>query len=482
MNKEEYCLENELCFAFDELLYENKVVGFATFELHNQSTLMLTECYILPEFRGKQIFFNEICKMIFSAPDFGILQPTRSIVELLIDYSFARKVSDDIVVSEIDFYFNDWDVKSNKREEISHELPLSNYYDLGICSTILVDAGEVIYHYMLENDLRKYGERKELTEEYFKDIVELFFKYQSEFEKLILELKEELPQEKWGYDVIVGEGEGLSEFMQGIVDNEIVSHDRALEIKQQLIPEYEAGEITDDDVDERLTALLLGEMSDSILFEGFQEFLDSPEADGEDMQIMKEFFDVIGANEELGASIFNAILSDDESEFENLIVNAMNNDEEFSNRFLELADDYDETELLLPDGEHLDLNSLGLNLDSPYPVAEMMWESNDEKYKLDDTYYGKDYPISHDIYVFRILKSLKKHNSLKIAMAVAGMKGSMTPHAVESQLFMQDLISDEVNYDNWDEFAHDSLTIKDLKNILRKNNLKISGKKPMPSG
>ena len=197
---------------------------------------------------------------------------------------------------------------------------------------------------MLENDLRKYGERKELTEEYFKDIVELFFKYQSEFEKLILELKEELPQEKWGYDVIVGEGEGLSEFMQGIVDNEIVSHDRALEIKQQLITEYEAGEITDDDVDERLTALLLGEMSDSILFEGFQEFLDSPEADGEDMQIMKEFFDVIGANEELGASIFNAILSDDESEFENLIVNAMNNDEEFSNRFLELADDYDETE------------------------------------------------------------------------------------------------------------------------------------------
>lgn len=396
---------------------------------------------------------------------------------MLIDYSFARKVSDDIVVSGIDFYFNDWDVKSNKREEISHELPLSNYYDLGICSTILVDAGEVIYHYMLENDLRKYGERKELTEEYFKDIVELFFKYQSEFEKLILELKEELPQEKWGYDVIVGEGEGLSEFMQGIVDNEIVSHDRALEIKQQLITEYEAGEITDDDVDERLTALLLGEMSDSILFEGFQEFLDSPEADGEDMQIMKEFFDVIGANEELGASIFNAILSDDESEFENLIVNAINNDEEFSNRFLELADDYDETELLLPDGEHLDLNSLGLNLDSPYPVAEMMWESNDEKYKLDDTYYGKDYPISHDIYVFRILKSLKKHNSLKIAMAVAGMKGSMTPHAVESQLFMQDLISDEVNYDNWDEFAHDSLTIKDLKNILRKNNLKISGKK-----
>ena len=476
MNEEEYCLENELCFAFDELLYENKVVGFATFELNDQ-TLMLTECYILPEFRGKQIFFNEICKMIFSAPEFGILQPTRNVVELLIDYSFAKKVSDDIVVSGIDFYFNDLDAKSNKREEISHELPLSNYYDLGICSTILVDVGEVIYHDMLENDLGKYGVRKELTEDYFKDTAELFFKNQNEFKKIILELKEELPQEKWGYDVIVGEGEGVSEFMQGIVDNEVVSYDRALEIKQQLITEYESGEITDDDIDERLTALLLGEMPDSMLFEGFQEFLDSPEADGEDMQIMKGFFDAIGDNEELGASIFNAILSDDESEFENLIVNAMNNNEEFSNRFLELADGYDENELQLPDGDYLDISSLGLNLDSPYPIAEMMWGPNDEKYKLDDTYYGKDYPISHDIYVFRILKSLKKHNNLKIAMAIAGMKGSMTSHAVESQLFMQDLISDEVNYDNWDEFAHDSLTIKDLKNILRKNNLKISGKK-----
>lgn len=477
MNNEEYYLENEMCFVFEELVYENKVVGFATFELHDQLTLVLTECYVLPEFRGKQIFFNEICKMIFSAPQFGILQPTRNLVELLIDYSFAKKVNDDIVVSGIDFYFDEWDVKSNMRNEISNETLLSNFYDLGICSTILVDSGEVIYHNLLENDLRKYGERKELTEEYFKGTAELFFKNQNEFEKLLHELKEELPREKWSYEVIVGDGEGLSDFMQEIVDNEIISQNRALEIKQQLIKEYEAGEISDEDIDERVTKLILGEMPDSMLFEEFQEFLDSPEAEDEDIQIMKEFFDMISDNKELGASIFNAVLSDDENEFENLIVNAMNDDEEFSNKFLELVDDHDENELQLPDGEYLDMSSLGLNLDSPYPIAEMMWGPNDDKYKLDDTYYGKDYPISHDIYVFRILKSLKKHNSLKIAKAMAGMKGAMTSQSVESQLFMQDLINDEVNYDNWDEFAHDSLTIKDLKNILRENNLKISGKK-----
>ncbi|WP_458454870.1 SAP domain-containing protein [Methanobrevibacter sp.] len=477
MNNEEYYLENDICFIFDELIYENKVVGFATFELYDQSVLMLTECYILPEFRGKQIFFNEISKMIFSAPQFGILQPTRDIVELLIRYSYAKNVTDDIVASGIDFYFNEWDAKSNKRDEISADILLSNFYDLKICSSIIAYDDEIIYHDLLENDLRKYGERKELSEDYFKDLSKLFFKNNDEFEKLISELKEELPQEELGFDEIIGEGEGLSELMQGIVDNEIISYDRALEIKQQLLQEYECGEITDEDMDKRLTELILDNVNGLGLFEDFQDTLDLIETNDEDSEAIKGFFELIGDNEELSENIFKAMLLDDENEFENLIINEMKNNEEFFNKFVGLVESYDENELQSPEEEYLDLGSVGLNLDSPYPIAEMMWGPNDNGYKLDDTYYGKDYPISHDIYMFRVLKSLKKHKNLKIALATAGMKGSMTSQSVESLLFMQDFISDEVNYDNWDEFAHDSLNVNDLKNILRENNLKISGKK-----
>lgn len=477
MNNEEYYLENDICFIFDELIYENKVVGFATFELYDQSVLMLTECYILPEFRGKQIFFNEISKMIFSAPQFGILQPTRDIVELLIRYSYAKNVTDDIVASGIDFYFNEWDAKSNKRDEISADILLSNFYDLKICSSIIAYDDEIIYHDLLENDLRKYGERKELSEDYFKDLSKLFFKNKDEFEKLINELKEELPQEELGFDEIIGEGEGLSELMQGIVDNEIISYDRALEIKQQLLQEYECGEITDEDMDKRLTELILDDVNGLGLFEDFQDTLDLIETNDEDSEAIKGFFELIGDNEELSENIFKAMLLDDENEFENLIINEMNNNEEFFNKFVGLVESYDENELQSPEEEYLDLGPVGLNLDSPYPIAEMMWGPNDNGYKLDDTYYGKDYPISHDIYMFRVLKSLKKHKNLKIALATAGMKGSMTSQSVESLLFMQDLITDEVNYDNWDEFAHDSLNVNDLKNILRENNLKISGKK-----
>lgn len=476
MNEEEYYLENDLCFAFDEIVYENRVVGFATFELHDESVLMLTECYILPEFRGKKLFFNELSKMIFSAPEFGILQPTRNVVELLIDYSYAKKVSDDIVVSAVDFYFDNFDARSDIRDEIEEDIPCSNFYDLSIASTILVCDGEVIYHSLLENDLRKYGMRKELNEDYFKGVREFLLKNQGEFESLIDELKDGLPEEKLGYDIIIGDGEGLSEFMQGLVENEIVSYKKALEIKEQLIREYESGQLTDDSIDERLAVLLLGEMQDSLMSEGFQELLDFPEND--DAQLMKEFFEVIGDNEELGADIFNAILSDDEEGFENIIFSAMDSDDEFSNRMMDLIEDLeDDDQLQLPGGEYLDIESLGLNSDSPYPVAEMMWGPNDDKYRLDDTYYGKDYPISHDIYIFRVLKSLKKHNNLEFALLTAGMTGAMTPHAVESELHMRDLINDEVTYDNWDEFANDCLTVSDLKDMLRQNNLKVSGKK-----
>lgn len=472
MNRENYYIENDFCFAFDELLYENKVVGFATFELNEKSVLILNECYIMPEFRSKGIFFDEICKMLFSAPEFGIMQPTRNLVELLIEYSFAKKITDDIVASGIDFYFNEIHAKSNKRDELFDEIHHSNFYDLKICSTILLNDNEIIYHDLSENDMRNYGKREKITEDYFNDTTQFFV--ENDFENTIQELKENLPEEKLTYGEIIGDGDGLSQLMQGIVDNGIISHDKALEIKEQLINEYESGRISDENIEEHFTEMIMSDLPESLLMDEFQEHLDSSD---EGFGAVKEFFELIGDNEELANGIFNAMLSDDEVEFENLIVNEMNNNEEFSNRFMDMVNDWDGDETELPDEDYLDLNSLGLNMDSQYPIAEMMWGPNDDKYKLDDTYYGKDYPISHDIYIFRVLKSLKKHENLKIALASADMKGAMTAQAIESQLFALDFINNEVNYDNWDEFANECLTVNDLKNILRENSLKISGKK-----
>ena len=55
MYEENYRLKNLLCMVFDEIVFENKVVGFATYDIRDNSEFMMTECYILPEFRGKRL-------------------------------------------------------------------------------------------------------------------------------------------------------------------------------------------------------------------------------------------------------------------------------------------------------------------------------------------------------------------------------------------------------------------------------------------
>lgn len=479
MENEDYYIENGLCSFLDEIIFDNKVVGFAAFQIINRSTLLLIECYIMPEFRCNGLFYNEICKLSSLAPIFGILQPPRNVVELLIDYDFAKKVNDDIVVSGIEFYFDEFEVESSNGRKIGEDdLEPTNFYDLSINSSILVRDDEVIYHDILVNDLSNYGVRKKLTDDYFNNIKNLFSQDLSEFIDLIVELKENIPQELLGYDDIVGQGEGLSEYMQELVNNEIISHENAMEIKQLLIKEYESGEINDETIEERFLSLIAESMPDELKLDLFDEFLDS-DPENEEMQSFKEFLDLIGQNEELNANVFNALLSGDDEKVMDLVGNALIEDEKFSEDFLNLVDKWsDEDDYAdIPDEDFDFLNSLDLNLDSPYPVAEMMWGPNDDKYKLDDTFYGKDYPICHDIYFFRVLNTVKTTNNLQFALATSDIKGAATSQLIESFLFDNAFITDEVNYDNWDEFAHDELTIPDLKDILRQNNLKVSGNK-----
>ena len=359
MNEENYSLQHDWCSVFKELIYENKVVGFVTYSTKSQERIMLNEYYIMPEFRENKALYKELIEILSFTHKFGILEPTRDLVELLIDYSLAKKVTEDIVVSGIDFYIDKFKTESDKRNYVFYEDNLfSNYYDLGICSTILFNTNEVIYHSLLENDLRKYGERKKLDNKYFKNVKELFSKNRKYYEQTIQELKN------------------------------------------------------------------------------------------------------------------NASLLDDENQSQE-ITNEMDNNKDFSdkiNKFIDMHNLEDKIELSLRNEKFLDPFSL-------YCVDEMMWEADNGKYKLDDTIYGKDYPISHDNYIYIVLKSLKHDKKLTFGLMAAEVKGLRTPYALKSLLQKQGFIDDEITYENWDEFAHESLTVNDLKDILRNNNLKVSGRK-----
>ena len=455
MKREKYYLENELCSFFDEILFENKVVGFATFQMRNLETLLLTECFILPEFRGKRLFFDEICKMYFVGPEFGILQPTRNVVQLLLDYAFAKNFNEDIVVSAIEFHFDDYDAKSTKNRELDEdEMEPSNFYDLSITSTVFVDGDEVIYHGLLENDLRKGNERKKLDDVYFTNLKKLFSDNADEMNQLAIELKDELPQFQLGFDEYVGRGEGLSELMQNMVDENLITFKEAHSIKDQLTREYDSGELTDDMVEQRLLSLLA---IDEPSFENMGEFrqlLDSDEMAGSDMSVITDFIDLIGDNDELGNDILKALIAGDESAFQNTITKAMANDDEFMNNFLDLANHYG-----------------GESEDEYY-----MDEFEDNCYKLDNTEYGKDYPVSYDRQMYHLLDSLNM--GADYFMAMNFIESEISSYEMLTQLMLQSgLIKTEGKKIDWINRG-DSFKKDDLKEILRENNLKISGSKP----
>ena len=461
MEKEEYYIENELCTFFDEIIFENKVVGFATFQTRFDDTLLMSECFILPEFRGNRLFFNEICKMLFVNSKFGILQPTRNIVELLISYAFAKNFTENIVVSAIEFYFDDFDAKSSKNRELDDdEMSPSNFYDLSINSTVFADGDEIIYHDLLENDLLKNGERKKLDENYFSDLKSFFSKNKDKLNELVLELKQELPKVEFGFNEIVGRGEGLSEFMQNMVDGNLLTYDEAMGLKKQLTEEYDSGEITDDDIEQRVIYLLSDDEFPFEDFTQFKELVDVVPIDDEEAGFIKDFLDVIGDNEELRNDIFQALMRNDDEAFHNAIMGAMANDERFMDNFIDLANQYEvpENEFFLDDNQF-----------------DLLNDFENSGYKLEDIQYGKDYPISYDREIYHILDSLNSDaNYLRILNFIESeisSKNMLTGLMLNSQL-----IKTEYNVIDWVNSA--SMFKKDeLKDLLRVNNLKVTGSK-----
>ena len=461
MAKEEYYIENEICTFFDEIIFENKVVGFATFQTRFDDTLLMSECFILPEFRGNRLFFNEICKMLFVNSKFGILQPTRNIVELLISYAFAKNFTENIVVSAIEFYFDDFDAKSSKNRELDEdEMNPSNFYDLSINSTVFVEGDEIIYHDLLENDLLKNGERKKLDENYFNDLKLVFSKNKDKLNELIIELKQELPKVEFGFNEIIGRGEGLSEFMQSMVDGDLLTYDEALGLKKQLTEEYDSGEITDDNIEQRIVYLL---SDDELPFEDFTQFrelVDDTPIDDEEADVIKDFINVIGENEELGNDIVQALLRNDDEAFHNAIMGAMANDESFMNNFIDLANQYGghENEFFLEDDQFDLLNDFEYS-----------------GYKLDDTQYGTDYPISYDREIYHILDSLNSDANYSMILNFIESEISSKNMLTEVMLNSQ-LIKTEDDVIDWVNSA--SMFKKDeLKDLLRENGLKVSGNK-----
>ncbi len=258
---EDFKVKSLKCNLFKELVLDNKVVGFCSYDFSREFlTAALNNIYVIPEFRGNNLFLNELKTTMEEYNKPSIMEPTRLIVELLIEYGFARIIDKDIVASAIEFIIPGEHVMSNRDYDASEELA-THFYDLNMCASIhFLDLENRYFAYSspLNYDIIHYDcleKRNTIDDDYFKGIVDLFSENEEKLIEIVLDLEDNLSVKTHTLEEVIGcEGE-LSPYMESLIDDAHVTYESALEIKEQLKEEYEAGMILNESLLIRLAYL-----------------------------------------------------------------------------------------------------------------------------------------------------------------------------------------------------------------------------------
>lgn len=239
------------CNLFKEIVFDSKVVGFCSYDFSSEFiTAALNNIYVLPEFRGNGLFLAELQKTMVEYNKPSIIEPTRLVVELLVKYGFASKISDTLVASSLEFIVPGNHVQSNsdyQKEELS-----THFYDLNICSSIHfldIEKGIIAYSSPLNYDIIHYdclNKRKSMDDDYFTKIRDFLLKNDVDIVDEISRLEDTLPVKSYDLEEVVGDDEGFSSYIQSLIDDGHVTYARAYEIKQQMSEEYEAGMILNE--------------------------------------------------------------------------------------------------------------------------------------------------------------------------------------------------------------------------------------------
>lgn len=150
--------DDEKYFYLVEILDENneKVIGFASFTIYDEKTLVLNQIYVLPEYRGQKHFvkvFNNISVLL---PEAKILvkNPNHTIIKNIKDLNFCTVIKDRFLISNIIFLtdqvsFDEALNLTNKKfaEQGSKALysTESNLYDLKLDAVIKLSSNNKIY-------------------------------------------------------------------------------------------------------------------------------------------------------------------------------------------------------------------------------------------------------------------------------------------------------------------------------------------------
>lgn len=111
IHEENYFIsDEEHCYYFFEIPDNNDkdIIGFASFEIHNEETIILNQIYVLPEHRGKQNFYQVMNYFmdLLNEATIMIKNPNKRIMNELDNVDLITKINERFWLSKIHLMYD----------------------------------------------------------------------------------------------------------------------------------------------------------------------------------------------------------------------------------------------------------------------------------------------------------------------------------------------------------------------------------------
>lgn len=507
---------------FSEILFDAKVVGFITFIHDEGSNMGLNEVFILPEFRHNGLFLQGVLTLFMSGADLSFNEPTRNLVEILIHMGLAERLNDGLVASAVGFDISDEHMIYHGEFDVD-EIISTHLYDTNLCSPVYLHdistpgVCQIAYQDALDwddmhYDCRRFRKSTDL-DEYFNSIKNALLKNSDEYAEILKMLKYKLPRGLLNYETIFGDDDDLSDYMVSLIDGEVVDEDEASRIIRRLKEEYDEGIVSDEGLLTRLGYLIDGtdlSQIDELFLENISrttdlcpccrqpvsrsdsycvtcgcdisdgDLLDYEEVMAEIVQANDNVIDLRGQDTGRYLDTGDIPLSGDDEIFDMLYEIYEKNDTE---AFEELKKVYpfeitDITEIAdLEDRTVIDLSSFFLDEDVTYMknyhsscrIVDRMKPRRLHRLRETDDLKNPTYSVR------MALLELKGNPNLEGALESADIR--ICGDEVKRLLFENDLIESRTFGEDFWLHVYQNYLVVELKEILRKNSLKVSGNK-----
>lgn len=183
IKEENYKLKVNHCTYFKEIVFKKKVVGFSAYTMINSvSNLTMVASYILPEFRKRGLFFDEINNIFEEGKQLSIYQPQSFVMDLLVKYGFAKKINENLIISSIKINIPSNSISNifgTENTSIEETFFTSHIYDSNLCGFLVFPQEDenILYLsdcYPEDDKMHTCSEKREnISNDYQKDVQNL---------------------------------------------------------------------------------------------------------------------------------------------------------------------------------------------------------------------------------------------------------------------------------------------------------------------